>query len=103
MSPSLETRVFFKRLPESLKKRSHIAKIRVISTKIIKGKRHTRAQVLLSIKGMKNKKIFTIVSDSFHSCNQDGWIKTGDEVYVAGKMNSKGIFEGNFKGFHPNL
>lgn len=101
--PTSETRTFFKSLPEKLKKKSEsVAKIKIISTKL-KSKRVTNASIIKAIKGMKKFKSIIIISDGQHSCNKDPEIIKGQEYFIAGVINEKGVFKGVWKGFFHNF
>lgn len=97
MGPPSETRTFFKKLPKKLETKDYVAKVKIKSTKL-ENERTTEAQVLHVIKGKSPSNKFIIKSDGAHSCNRDLWIKKGDQVYIAGKFDSNGLFHGTWKG-----
>jgi hypothetical protein len=93
----LETRTFFKTLPDKLKSSDYVAQVKIISTEI-KKKRITKAIVIKTIKGKKRKTIH-ITSELSHSCNRDPKIEKGLIYFISGKINDKGIFNGVWKGY----
>jgi len=98
-APQLHTRTLFLTLPDAAQLQPVVAKISIQEPLTFKKTKIIKAKILEPIKGVKKSETISVKIPQ-HNCarEQKGNINAGDIYYIAGKFNSFGVFEGEWRG-----